>query len=118
MECPPKNIVISPNFLVYKLCGKAQFPHSPKLSENGAFPPNIHTRKLGESTKFFPVMIYLDGNVPLDILYEKSLRYQHHKENYQKNLLEGLIPSGLLIKKHPDINAISDKFEGKWNLVL
>ena len=57
MECLAKNIVISPIFLVYKLCGKAQFPHSPKLSENCVFPPNIHTRKLGEITKFFPVMV-------------------------------------------------------------
>ena len=48
-----KNTVISPNFLVWKLCGKAQFPHSfgrfarPKLCGNCAFPQNFHTRKLG-----------------------------------------------------------------------
>ena len=63
-------------------------------------------------------MIYLDRNTHLDLLYQKSLRYQHHWENYQTNLLEGLIPSGLQIKKHPDINAISYMFEGQWNFVL
>ena len=40
-------------------------------------------------------MVYLDGNAHLDLLYQKSLRYKHHRENYQTSLLEGLIPSGL-----------------------
>ena len=30
-------IVISPNFLVWKFCGKAQCPHRPKLYGNCAF---------------------------------------------------------------------------------
>ena len=33
-----KNTVISPHFLTWKFCGKAQFPHS------------FHNRKLGEIT--------------------------------------------------------------------
>ena len=48
-----KNTVISPNFLVWKFCGKAQFPHS--LCGNCALPQNFHTRKLGEITVFFAV---------------------------------------------------------------
>ena len=45
-----KNTVISPNFLVWKFCGKAQFPHSfmanhPKLYGNCTFPQNFYTRK-------------------------------------------------------------------------
>ena len=40
-----KNPVISPNFLVWKFCGKGQFPHS------------FHTRKLGEITGFFAVQV-------------------------------------------------------------
>ena len=56
-------------------------------------------------------MVYLDGNTHLDFLYQKSLLYQHHRENYQTSFLEGLIPSGLRIKKRPAINAISDTFE-------
>ena len=54
-----KNTVISPNFLVWKYCGKVQFPHSfghPKLCGNCAFPQNFHTRKLGEITVFFAVL--------------------------------------------------------------
>ena len=53
----------------------------------------------------------------LDLLYQKSLRYQHHWENYQTSLLEGLTPSGLQIKKCPAINSISDTFEERWNFV-
>ena len=56
-------------------------------------------------------MVYLDGNTHLDLLYQKSLRYQHHRENYQLSFLERLIPSVLRIKKCPAINAISDTFE-------
>ena len=39
-----KNTVISPNFLVWKFCGK-----------DFAFPQNFHTKKLGEITVFFAV---------------------------------------------------------------
>ena len=50
--------VTSPNFLVWKFCGKAQFSHSfgrlrQKLCGNGAFPQNFHTRKLGENYGVF-----------------------------------------------------------------
>ena len=56
-----KNTEISPNFLVWKFCGKTQFPHSfgrfvRNYSET-AFPQNFHTRKLGEITVFFTVPI-------------------------------------------------------------
>ena len=34
-------------------------------------------------------MVYLDGNTHLDILYQRSLRYQHYRENYQTSFLEG-----------------------------
>ena len=63
-------------------------------------------------------MAYLDGNVHLDFLYQKLLRYQHHRENYQASLLEELTPSGLQIKKCPAINVISDTFEEQWNFVF
>ena len=57
-----KNTVISPNFLVWKFCGKAQFPHSfGRIPQNytGAFPQNSHTRKLGEITVFFAVPLVI-----------------------------------------------------------
>ena len=47
-----KNNIISPNFMVWKFCGKAQFPHSfgrfARNSAETAFPQNFHTMKLGE----------------------------------------------------------------------
>ena len=46
------------------------------------------------------------------------MRYQHHWENYQTSLLEGLTPSGLQIKKRPAINSISGTFEEQWNFFL
>ena len=46
------------------------------------------------------------------------MRYQHHWENYQASLLEGLTPSGLQIKKRPAINSISGTFEEQWNFFL
>ena len=53
-----KNTVISPNFLVWKFYGKAQFPHSfgRKLCRNCVFPQNFHAKKLGEITVFFAVL--------------------------------------------------------------
>ena len=52
-----KNPVISPNFLVWKISGKVQFPHHPKLCGNCAFPQNFHIRKLGEITVFYAVFL-------------------------------------------------------------
>ena len=63
-------------------------------------------------------MVVFDGNTHLDYLYQKSLRYQHHRENYLTSLLEGLIPSGLRINKRPAFESVSDEFENKWNSVL
>ena len=51
-----KNAVISPDFLVRKFCRKAQFP---KLCGNCAFPQNFHTRKLGEITVFFAMLLFI-----------------------------------------------------------
>ena len=55
MKHTVKNTVISPNFLVWKFCGKAQFPHSFGRFAYWTFPQNFHTRKLGEMTVFFVV---------------------------------------------------------------
>ena len=56
----PKNTAISPNFLVWEFCGKAQFRHSfvqfaRKLCRNCAFPQNCDTMKLGKITVYFAV---------------------------------------------------------------
>ena len=63
--------------------------------------------------------IVLSGwNTHLDLLYQKSILYQHHWENYVTSLLEGFIPSGLSIKKRPVFQAVSDNFEREWNSIL
>ena len=45
-----KNAVISPNFLVWKFCGKAQFPH--RILRSAAHNPS-HFQILGEN-KLYP----------------------------------------------------------------
>ena len=66
-----KNTVISPNFQVWKFCGKTQFPHnfgqvarnyfriisseSPETMRKLCLSTNLHTRKLGEIMVFFTV---------------------------------------------------------------
>ena len=63
-----KNIVISPNFLVWKFYGKIQFPHSfGRFGRNCAFPQNFHTRKLGEIKIFFLVTVTPIFGITLDI---------------------------------------------------
>ena len=56
-------------------------------------------------------MVLSGWNTHLDLLYQKSVRYQHHPENYVTSLLEGFIPSGLRIKKRPTFKPVSDTFE-------
>ena len=53
-----------------------------------------------------------------DILYQDSIRYSHHKENYLRSFQEGIPPVGLKLKKKPAFVAISEDFQTKWNEVL
>ena len=48
-------------------------------------------------------MVLNEGLSHLDHLFQKSLRYYHHKENYRISLKEGIIPTGLKIKKNLDL---------------
>ena len=63
-------------------------------------------------------MTLFDGNSHLDYLYQKSLRYRHHRENYVTSLLGGFIPEGLRIKKRPVFEVVTDHFENQWNSIL
>ena len=55
-----KNTAISPNFLVWKFCGKAQFWFTKNYAETKcAFLQNFHTRKLGKIAVFFAVQLNL-----------------------------------------------------------
>ena len=63
-------------------------------------------------------MVLQDGTLSyLDLLIQKSVHYKHHKENYIKSL-EGIMPSGLQIKKKPTFLPISKDFESKWNVIM
>ena len=54
----------------------------------------------------------------LDLLLQKSIRYNHHKQNYERSLLEGIIATGLKINKKPAFQPISGNFYQHWNIVL
>ena len=54
----------------------------------------------------------------LDHLWQKKLRYDHHKINYQVSLQEDIIPLGLKIHRKPGIVAVSPDFEDKWEGIL
>ena len=54
----------------------------------------------------------------LDSLVEKSLRYQHHKENYVKSIYDQIVPTGLQIKKKPAFMPVSKDFDKRWRAVL
>ena len=69
-----ENPVISPNFLVFKFCGKSQFPHS--FGRNCTFPKNFNTRELGEITGSFAV--FGDRN------YFKLSRISNSLEHFPK----------------------------------
>ena len=60
------NTVFPPNILVRKFCGKAQFPHSfGGLAQNYAETvplQKFHTRKLGEITVFYEVLVRVGQN--------------------------------------------------------
>ena len=53
----------------------------------------------------------------LDILFQKSIRYNHHKVNYERSLLEGIIPTGLKLNKRLAFEPVSDNFPFQWNNV-
>ena len=76
-------------------------------------------------TSIFLVIYSVNGMVfsggllsRLDLLLQKSIRYNHHKQNYERSLFEGIIPTGLKINKKPTFQPISGNFYQQWNTVL
>ena len=63
-------------------------------------------------------MVLNDGNSHLDHLFQKSLRYNHHKENYKISLEEGVTPTGLKLRKDPAFLPVNDGFQQKWDAIL
>ena len=54
----------------------------------------------------------------IDLLYQKTLKYQHHAENYKERLAQDITPFGLQLKEKAAISAISPDFNKYWNNVL
>ena len=63
-------------------------------------------------------MVLNDGNSYLDHLFQKSLCYNHHKENYKISLEEGVTPTGLKLRKDPAFLPATDGFQQKWDAIL
>ena len=63
-------------------------------------------------------MVLNDGNSHLEHLFQKSLRYNHRKDNYKISLEEGVIPTGLKLRKDPAFLPVTDGFQKKWNAIL
>ena len=59
-----------------------------------------------------------DGLSHLDHLFQKSLRCHHRKENYKISLQEGIIPTGLKMKKGFGFVPVTGQFNRKWNSLL
>ena len=55
-------------------------------------------------------MVLFDGEQHLEMLLQKSLRYEHHQKNYEKSLETGIIPKGLKIKNVPAFQPVSEDF--------
>ena len=53
-----------------------------------------------------------------DLLFQKSVRYKHPKENYLKSLEEGIVPRGLKLRKEPTLTPVSEDFKSKQDKIL
>ena len=63
-------------------------------------------------------MVLNDGNSYLDHLFQKSLRYNHHKENYKISLEEGVTPTRMKLRKDPAFLSVTDGFQQKSDAIL
>ena len=63
-------------------------------------------------------MVYVERNSHLDLLFQKALRYEHHRENFKESLSNNVTPFGLRIKKAPAIVPVNEDFHIKWQKIL
>ena len=63
-------------------------------------------------------MVYIERNLLLDLLFQKSLRYEHHHKNFRESLSNKVSPYGLPIKKAPAIFVVNKDFHIKWHMIL
>ena len=53
-----------------------------------------------------------------DRTYQRILRKEHHQENDKNSLLNDITPYGVQLKKHTQIETISEDYPAKWLNVL
>ena len=53
-----------------------------------------------------------------DRTYQRILRNEHHQKNCKNSLLTDITPYGLQLKKHAQIQIISEDFPVKWLNIL
>ena len=61
------------------------------------------------------VMANTDGNTYLDLLFQKALRYEHHQENFKKNISNDVTSFELCIKKTSAIETVNEDLHIKWH---
>ena len=59
-----------------------------------------------------------DGTQRPERLLYKTMRYQHHRQNYVESMRTETVPKGLRIKKAPAFEPISKNFYIGWDEVL
>ena len=59
-------------------------------------------------------MMLFDREQHLERLHQKSLRYQHYQQNYEKRLETAITPNELKIKKTFAFQLVNDDFFIKW----
>ena len=51
--------------------------------------------------------VYIEGNAHLDLLFQKALSSEHHRENFRESLSNNVTPFGLRIKRAPAIVPVN-----------
>ena len=51
-------------------------------------------------------------------IFQNSIPYSYHKENYSRSHQEGITPVGLRLKKKSALVAVSGNCQTNWNKVL
>ena len=63
-------------------------------------------------------MLYIESNAHLDLLFQRSLSYEHHRKNFKESFSNNVTPFGLCITKAPAIVPVNEYFHIKWQKIL
>ena len=56
-----------------------------------------------------------DGTRHLERLLHKTMRYQHHRQNYEESMRKEIVPKGLRIKKAPAFEPVNKDCYISWD---